>query len=350
MSLLLNKDELTIADLNAATLGGRTDIANMLHEFSQSLTIGGDLPIAMASDKNEDVGVFSDPWEYNKNSGTTDLDSGEKISKTGSYPSVYIMGMRSSAIQYRIKQKMFMGPEFRQLVTWQMADRLRDIGLDNEHDIFYADARSDSKTFFGLYPRFWALTDQDGVIKSGSHEGERSMYVTLGAGGTQSGKLSSIFVLVPGARDGVCRIYPNGTDFSGSIQFDEGDWETVEADGEATKKKTDFFYLTNGIAIKDRRSCVRIANVDVTTETGCKGLERAIYEAFTVIPAEKASRAIIYCSKDILPDLKMYYSGKVQAATYEDAKPHNITGDFEIPGLGYFRPTLHITKNESVVA
>ena len=350
MPLLVNDKELTIADLNAATLGGKVNIANMLHEFSQPLTIGGDLPIAEASEKNRDVGVFSEPWEYNKNSGTTDLDSGEKISKTGSYSRMDILGMRSSAIQYRIKQKMFMGGQFMQLVTWQMADRLRDIGLDNEHDIFYADVRQDPKTFVGLYPRFWCLTDPDGVIKAGSHQGKRSMYVTLDAGGKSSGALSSIFVLIPGARDGVCRIYPNGTDFSGSIQFDEGTWETIEENGEATRKKTDLFILSNGIAIKDRRACVRIANIDVTTAEGCKGLEKALYQAFTVIPAEKANRAIIYCSKDIIPDLKMYYSEKVSPATYENAKPHNITGDFEIPGLGYFRPTLHITARESIVA
>ena len=304
----------------------------------------------MASGKNEDEGTFSEPWEYNKNSSTTDLDSGEKISKTGSYPRMDIMGMRSSAIQYRIKQKMFGGAKFMQEVTRQMRERLQAIGLDNEHDLFYADARQDSKTFFGLYPRFWAVTDQDGVIKNGSHAGKRSMYVTLSAGGTQSGQLSSVFVIIPGADDGVCRIYPESSDFSGSIQFDEGHWETVESNGQATRKKTDLFILTNGLAIMDRRACVRIANVDVSTETGCKGFERALYEAFTVIPAEKAGRAIIYCSNKILPDLKMYYSGKVQAPSYEAAKPHNITGDFEIPGLGYFRPTIHITDKESTVA
>ena len=104
MALQVNANELTVADLNAATLGGKVGIANMLREFSQSLTLGADLPIRMASEKNRDVGTFDEPWEYNKNSGYTDLDSGEKVSKTGSYSRVDIMGMRSSAIQYRIKQ------------------------------------------------------------------------------------------------------------------------------------------------------------------------------------------------------------------------------------------------------
>ena len=350
MPLQVKKDELTIADLNAATLGGKASLAAMLREFSQPLTFGSDLPLRMASGKNEDVGTFEEPWEYNKNSALTDIDSGEKISKFGTYSRKDIMGMRSSAIQYRIKQKMAMGPQFAQYVTWELAKHLQAIGLDNEHDLFYADVRDDSKSFVGLYPRFWTLTDEDGVITSGSHQGEISMYVTLDAGGKTSGKLSSIFLLVPGARDGVCRIYPEGTDFSGSVQFDEGHWETIEDNGEATRIKTDFFLLVNGLAIMNRRACVRIANVDVSTEEGCKGLERALYRAQTVIPAEMRSRAITYCSDKIIPDLKMYYNSKVVPPSYEAAKPHNIAGDFEISGLGYFRPSIHITRAESVVA
>lgn len=350
MPLKVLENELTIADLNAATLGGKVGIANMLKEFSQPMTLGADLPLAMATEKNQDVGTFTEPWEYDATSGTTDIDSGEKIAKVGSYSRVDIMGMRSSAIQFRIKQKMLMGQSFAQLVTWQLASQLNNIGLDNEHDLFYADARNDTKTFFGLYPRFWAITDEEGIIKSGSHQGQKSMYVTLDAGGTTSGSLSSIFILIPGSRDGVCRIYPNGTDFTGAVQYDEGKWETVEDNGEATRKKTDIFLLVNGLAIKDRRACVRIANVDVSSDDSMKKLERAFYQAMTVIPAEKRTRAIVYCSDKIIPDLKMYYSNKVVPATYENAKPHNIAGDFEISGLGYFRPTIHITKAESKVS
>lgn len=350
MPLQVNAGELTIADLNAATLGGKAAIANMLQEFSQQLTLGADLPIRMASEKNRDVGTFSEPWEYNKHSGYTDLDSGEKVSKTGSYSRIDIMGMRSSAIEYRIKQKMFMGSGFAQLVTWQMRDRLRDIGLDDEHDLFYADMREDNRTYFGLYPRFTMLTDEDGIVLNGSNKGKKNPYVTLSAGGTASGKLASLWIIVPGATDGVCRIYPNGTDFTGAIQFDEGSWETVEQDGEATRKKIDFFYLTNGLAIMDRRSVVRIANIDVSTEEGIKNLEKAIYQAFTVIPQNKAGRARIYVSPKIVPSLKMHYSNKVQAVTYEGGKPHNITGDFEIPGVGVFRQCLHLLATEDVVA
>ena len=350
MALQVNANELTVADLNAATLGGKVGIANMLREFSQSLTLGADLPIRMASEKNRDVGTFDEPWEYNKNSGYTDLDSGEKVSKTGSYSRVDIMGMRSSAIQYRIKQKMFMGPQFMDLVNWQMANRLKAIGLDDEHDLFYADMRQDKRTYFGLYPRFSMLTDEDGIVLAGTNVGKKNPYVTLSAGGTTSGKVSSLWIIIPGANDGVCRIYPNGTDFTGAVQFDEGDWETIEENGEATRKKTDLFYLSNGLAIMDRRSVVRIANVDVSSAENIKNLERAIYKAFTVIPQDKAGRARIYVSPKIVPDLKMYYSDKVNAATYEGGKPHNITGDFEISGVGVFRPCLHLLNTEDTVA
>ena len=350
MPLQVNENEIPIADLNAATLGGRANIANMMREFSVSLTLGADLPLRMASEKNMDVGTYVDPWEYNKYSGLTDLDSGEKIAKMGTYARTDLMGMRSSAIQYRIKQKMFGGPGFMAEVTRQLALRLEAIGLDDEHDLFYADAEADPRTYLGLYPRFSRLTDEDGYIKTGTDQGKVSKYVTLSGGGSTSGSLSSLWVIIPGAYDGVCRIYPNGTDFNGAVQFDEGHWETVEADGEATRKKTDLFYLTSGVAIMDRRSCVRIANVDVSSDANIKNLEKAIYQAFTVIPAEKAGRARIYCSPKIVPALKMYYNNKVQAVTYEGGKPHNVTGDFEIPGVGVFRQCMHITAAESSVA
>lgn len=348
--LQVNENEITIADLSADTLGGKVGIANMIHEFSAELTLGTDLPVRMATDKNMDLGTYADPWEYNKYSGYTDLDSGEKIAKTGSYSRIDIMGMRSSAIQYRIKQKMFGGPGFMAEVTRQMAERLRAIGLDDEHDLFYADASADPRTYFGLYPRYSQLTDEDGVIEAGTDQGKVSKYVTIDGGGTSSGSLASLWIIIPGLHDGVCRIYPNGTDFSGSIQFDEGHWETVEANGEATRKKTDLFYLTSGIAIIDRRCCVRVANVDTSSDTGIKAMEKALYKAMEVIPTEKASRAIVYASPKTIPDLKMYYSNKVVPPTYEAAKPHNLSGDFEIAGLGYFRPCIHLLKTESKVS
>ena len=243
-----------------------------------------------------------------------------------------------------------MGPQFMDLVNWQMANRLKAIGLDDEHDLFYADMRQDKRTYFGLYPRFSMLTDEDGIVLAGTNVGKKNPYVTLSAGGTTSGRVSSLWIIIPGANDGVCRIYPNGTDFTGAIQFDEGDWETIEENGEATRKKTDLFLLSNGLAIMDRRSVVRIANVDVSSADNIKNLERAIYKAFTVIPPDKASRARIYVSPKIVPELKMYYSDKVYAATYEGGKPHNVTGDFEISGVGVFRPCLQLLNTEDTVA
>ena len=66
MPLKVLKDELTVADLSAATLGGKKGIAEMLKEFSEPMTLGADLPIAMASEKNQDVGTFAEPWEYGR--------------------------------------------------------------------------------------------------------------------------------------------------------------------------------------------------------------------------------------------------------------------------------------------
>ena len=346
--------EMTLADAMRDTLSGEVPIGRMITEFESALSLAADLPVRVATGRDEDKGTFSEGWEYNKNSHISDIDSGAKASKIGSYSRVDTMQMRESAITYRRKQAEMI-PDFAAYKYRQTRERLKALTLDDEHDLFYGDPQVDLKQTMGLYPRYSAITDADGVVASGDNAGKVSPYVTLNAGGTSDGSLTSIFVLVPGANDGVTKIYPNIEGFHSGISYSEGTWERTSYTNDAGTQEwtdvcADLFALSGGLAINNRHACVRIANIDSSSDSGIKALEKCLYDAFTVIPTDLQSRAIIYCSKRLVPALKVYYNNKVGAVTYEGAKPNNITGMFSIPGLGDFRPSDHITMSEDKVS
>ncbi len=348
--------ELTLADYMKDTLSGEVPIGRMITEFDSALSLSSDLPMRVASGRDEDKGTFTEGWEYNKSSHLSDIDSGAKASKIGSYSRVDTMQMREGAITYTRKQAEYTGSgNFAEEKYRQTREKLKNMVLDEEKDFFYGDPSVDIRQTMGLYPRYSVLTDVDGVVKAGTNVGKVSPYVTLDAGGTSSGSLTSVFVLVPGARDGVTKIYPNIPGFTGGVKFSEGSWERTMITNDAGEQEwldmaTDLCSLVGGLAINNRHACVRIANVDGSSDTGLKALEKALYDAFVVIPSDLQSRAIIYCSKYLVPKLKVYYNNKVSAVTFEGAKPHNITGMFNIPGIGDFRPTAQITMGESKVS
>ena len=60
---------------------------------------------------------------------------------------------------------------------------------------------------------------------------------------------------------------------------------------------------------------------------------------------------MIYCPQMAVPKLKVYYNSRFTAATYSDAKPQNLTGDFFIddPSL-MFRKTPMMKLTESKIS
>lgn len=346
---MLYDPKLTIPDLQKATLDGKVNLSEMLYEFMQPITLLGDLPFCEATGKEEDLGTFAEGWTYNEASKPTDLDHGVAPTKFKYASRADKIGYREGQFQFTKKHADLGGASFAQLVNNNIAQKTQWIALDSEHDLFYADYRQDPRLYNGLFPRFSVLTDEDGVISAGDHQGEISPYITINAGGTSSGSLSSMFMIVPGPQ-ATCLIYPKG-DLTWGFDYDKGNpTDMKDENGNTIRGRTDIFTSRFGLALRNRRACVRVANIDTSSTDSIKKCMDALYVAADALPVEIASRAIIYANKKVLREFKKYFNDKTTPPTYEGAKPQNITGAFEIPGLGFFRRCDHLTVKESTVA
>ena len=59
---------------------------------------------------------------------------------------------------------------------------------------------------------------------------------------------------------------------------------------------------------------------------------------------------MIYCPQVAVPLMKKFYNSRMKAATYSDAKPQNLTGDFYIDdGSLMFRKTSMMKLTESKI-
>ena len=110
--MALNSSEyMTLSDVTKATNGGKAPISLIVDEFSKPLTLLKDLPVRPASDKFEDNAKFLEPWEYNKNSETTDLDSGTVLHKLDTYDRKDYIGYRSTGIGINKKNYIAAGAD-----------------------------------------------------------------------------------------------------------------------------------------------------------------------------------------------------------------------------------------------
>lgn len=356
LKIATRTEYVTMQDIALRTQGDKSGGKNFVDEYARELTLAADLPVTYASDKFEDNGYFKEPWAYEKASSTTNISSGPTFYKLGAYSRKDIMGMRDSAIAYRRREYEAAGNLANLYRTEAIRDRLHMIALDNEHDMIYGDPRKDPQTYLGLMPRHEMITDQDGVIQSGDYKGMLSPHITLDAGGTadKEGSLFSIFLIVPSVTNGVYWIVPDDTLWSAGINLTEGEtWQDVlvtESDGKqhVHEQKFDKFLLTGGIAIQDRRGCIRIANIDVSSSEGIENLSYAIDQAYEVLTPSQATAARLYIPRFAGSKIRKAYRGLVQPARYEDALPKNVGQDFSIDGHN-FRPLFHLTDAESHV-
>lgn len=354
LKIATRTEYVTMQDIALRTQGEKSGGKNFVDEYAKELTLAADLPVTYASDKFEDNGYFKEPWAYEKASNTTNISSGPTFYKLGAYKRKDIMGMRDSAIAYRKREFEAAGSLANLYRTEAIKDRIHMIALDNEHDMIYGDPRKNPETYLGLMPRHSMLTDQDGVILAGEYKGMMSPHITLDAGGRTEGKVFSIFLIVPSVSNGVYWIVPDDTLWSAGINLEEGEsWNDVlvtESDGKqhVHSQKFDKFLLTGGVAIQDRRGCIRIANIDVSTKEGIENLNLAIDQAYEVLSPSQASAARLYIPRFAGSKIRSAYRGLVQPARYEDALPKNLGQDFSIDGHN-FRPLFHLTDAESVV-
>lgn len=155
--------------------------------------------------------------------------------------------------------------------------------------LFYGNAAASPEVFTGLAPRYNSLSGNIGqnVINAG------------GAGSDNT----SIWLVVWGENT-VCGIYPKGSK-AGLTHEDLGEQLIQTGVGVGTgrmKAFVDRWQWKCGLAVRDWRYTVRIANIDVSnlvTESGAADLTKLMIKAVHRIPAFGMGRAVFYCNRTV---------------------------------------------------
>lgn len=363
-----NRDNwLNYNDWAKATNNGETKMAVLGREFDNATTLASDLPFKMATGKFEDRGTFKDSWEKYKHSRVTDVDGVYIPSKTGTYTRYDIMGMRNASNMFNVKDlKQMTADQESDYRTDAAKDKMKFIALDIEADLIYANPlpnpsvynqANDVRNCLGLAPRYNKITDHRGIYEV-SGQKHMSPYITLDAGGTGDG-LTSAWLIVPSATNGVCRLMSSGTQFTGNIsvimdeskdgQLQEGT-DAVTGEKGYMKWKMDTFDVVYGIAILNRRACIRIANINMNDDTSiAKFIKQYRYAVNVIDRSLKSDRHNLYMNPDFKIRFEDYIDSRKAPTSYSEAMPH-VTKDGEnMIGNWYIRECEQILTTEEQI-
>jgi hypothetical protein len=121
-------------------------------------------------------------------------------------------------------------------------------------NIFYGNARADARKFTGFAPRYNDL---------GAPNAEN----VIDAGGTGP-NLTSIWLVLWG-EDSCFGIVPKGSKV-GLSHKDHGEVQLIDENGGKYPGYSDYYSWDGGLVVKDWRSIVRIANIDIDALWDCK--------------------------------------------------------------------------------
>lgn len=180
--------------------------------------------------------------------------------------------------------------------------------------LFYGNPGTDPKTFTGLAVRYSSLSAGNGGN-------------IIDAGGTGSDN-TSIFLVV-WSEQTVFMIFPKGSK-AGLQHRDLGEDTVKDADGNQFQALRTHYQWKNGLAVKDWRYVVRIANIDVsnlTTESSAANLIKLMYKAIFKIPNLSMGRPVFYMNRTVATMLPIQGLNnsvsvvKVQEALNQFGKP-----------------------------
>lgn len=322
-------------------------------------TLMDDLPAEASTDILEDKGMFISGYERDKYSSLSDIDRGGKSGDFDTFSRTDKMGSREGYMEIRTKQAQI-DPAVREYARMK-EDKIREgMVLDAEHDLWYGNPALDARNCLGIAPRFSVLTDEDGIIKASAdshvtvpHAGEVARYITLDAGGgtvdkTSDAHLASAYFIAPGKND-CCLIYPKNVAGGANIEFNSYDRQLDTNEyGEKIEYSARRYTMWYGVALRNPRSVVRVANIDWTTEAGMKSFIDTLDLAAYAITKNNINPSVIYVPDKVGIYIRRYFADKVQPATYADAKPTAFNKDFTI-GQFTFRPTFQLCMGETKI-
>lgn len=316
-------DYMTFADVAAATNNG--DLIPVVNEVIQKLTMWNDAPWKATSDMLRDLGGR----EGTPPRGTwVGVDEGARPNKGSMEKYTEELGM-IEAWSKTIKKIADLAPNEKELRWREDKRHLKGLGLDLEEALLYGNRLQDPKKFLGFMPRFSALTDIDGI---GILSEEDEHFVTLNAGGTSENGMSSILMVYWDQDEGAHLLYPSHSVDNG-MQFVPYPYNAeTQTDGTILEIAKTKYACTAGLGIANRKSVVRIANIDnslsgtdLTTAMGL--IEASIYDAFAAVPVDFQSKVKLYANNYTIATLRKALTGRITPANYTDSVPKNSIGD-----------------------
>lgn len=183
--------------------------------------------------------------------------------------------------------------------------------------MFYHDTATSPEKFKGLAPRFSSI--------GGGASGNQ----IIDAGGTGSDNTSIWFVTWG---DHACHLlYPKGTK-AGVVREDKGEQRVLDENNNPFYVKEELFTWHVGMAVKDWRYVVRIANLDVSDlRAGSVDIYKWMRKAYWKLQSRrmdgKSSRIAIYANRDVLEALDgLSVGGGSGANTFLQVKPMELEG------------------------
>jgi len=175
--------------------------------------------------------------------------------------------------------------------------------------LFYGNPGTDPKQFLGLAPRY----------SSTSSSNSQNL---LSAGGTTSGSLTSVYLVVWGDNTVYCP-FPKGSK-AGLIHEDLGEQTVYTTDGSVANRMQAYatrYQWKNGLVVKDWRYVVRICNIEPSVlfaQTGAQAatastaLIKLMARAMYRIPNMSMGRAAFYMNRTVHSGLSVMAMDKSQ--------------------------------------
>lgn len=204
--------------------------------------------------------------------------------------------------------------------------------------IFYGNSASDPEEFMGLSPRYNDLSAANG----------NQIIDAAGAGADNT----SIWFVTWGDNQ-TCLLYPKGTK-AGVSREDQGRQRVLDGSGNPYYAKEELFRWHIGLAVKDWRYNVRIANIDVSLmQAGSVALYTFMRKAFYKLQSRRVAggRQAIYCNRDVLEALDALATNAGASDNFVRLKPMEIEGKEVLTYRGIpIRETDALLNTEALVA
>ena len=257
----------------------------------------------------------------------TDLSEGAPVSKGSMEQFTESMAWYEDSSVYERKIQDLTG-SLGDAARWEQDQlHLQSGGLEMEKILLYGNSL-DPKEFDGFLTRANRLTDMNGYLKNSTKE--QNYYTTLDAGGTKSGSLASILIVGKGNMEASC-IYPkNMKDCQYGLTYETYPMREVTENGKLSFQAYSYFRGVFGLKVKNRKSFVRIANIDYSDEACLKKLPNLIIAAVAALPSTMRSNFKIYSNKEVTVGFKQLNQSLVTPVVYDGKIMSNPVGNIYI--------------------